>query len=302
MDAPARPAWDAARLQAALAARWPGLVVEVLEAVDSTNTRLVEQARHDQRCEPRLLVAEHQTAGRGRQGRSWLAEAGATLTFSLRLPLEPADWSGLSLGVGAALADALDPPGPAAPRVLLKWPNDLWVADGPASWRKLGGVLIETMVCGGRRCVVIGVGINVRGLDAPGLAQGSAGVAEWIPGATPATVLHRVALPLLEAAKAFAVDGFAPWRAAYARRDLLAGRVVSTSSAEVPVGIADGVEADGTLRVQVDGRVRHITGGEVSVRPQAGVRPASVPGRSPDQPSAPASPHAPARGQPQERA
>ena len=64
--------------------------------------------------QPCLLVAEHQTLGRGRQGRSWLAHAGASLTFSLGLPLAPRDWSGLSLAVGVALADALEAPEPGA--------------------------------------------------------------------------------------------------------------------------------------------------------------------------------------------
>jgi BirA family biotin operon repressor/biotin-[acetyl-CoA-carboxylase] ligase len=56
-----------------------------------------------------LVVAEAQTQGRGRNGRAWQSLPGASLTFSLGLPLAPADWSGLSLAVGAALADAIEP-------------------------------------------------------------------------------------------------------------------------------------------------------------------------------------------------
>jgi BirA family biotin operon repressor/biotin-[acetyl-CoA-carboxylase] ligase len=90
-------------------------------------------------------VAEHQTRGRGRLGRGWGRSAGASLTFSLSLPLAPRDWSGLSLAVGVALADALEPPlDGAVPRIGLKWPNDLWLDRRPGSGRKLGGVLIET--------------------------------------------------------------------------------------------------------------------------------------------------------------
>src|SRR5436305_15350183 len=86
--------------------------------------------------QPCLLVAEHQTHGHGRNGRVWQAAPGASLTFSLALPLAPKDWSGLSLAVGVALAQALDPPqaGAAAsdaPRIGVKWPNDLWLPDGP---------------------------------------------------------------------------------------------------------------------------------------------------------------------------
>ena len=84
---------------------------------------------------PCLLVAERQTAGRGRHGRPWRSTPGASLTFSLAWPLTRADLSGLSLAVGVALADALD--ATATPRIGLKWPNDLWlVADWSEAARR----------------------------------------------------------------------------------------------------------------------------------------------------------------------
>jgi BirA family biotin operon repressor/biotin-[acetyl-CoA-carboxylase] ligase len=152
--------WDLEPLRRQLAPLLPGLSVEVLAQADSTNTRLLERARTE--AEPCLLVAEAQTAGRGRQGRAWTSAPGASLTFSLALPLAPADWSGLSLAVGVALADALESPAgrPAETlRIGLKWPNDLWLLDPPQDGagvagrsigRKLGGVLIETVASGGR--------------------------------------------------------------------------------------------------------------------------------------------------------
>ena len=76
--------------------------------------------------QPCLLVAEQQTRGRGRWGAQLAVDAGASLTCSLALPFTPPDWSGLSLAIGVALAEALDPDGVrAAPHVALKWPNDL---------------------------------------------------------------------------------------------------------------------------------------------------------------------------------
>ena len=146
--------WDSQALWHELVPLLPGLSVEVLASVDSTNTYLLERARHSsgrrhEDSQPCLLVAEHQTGGRGRMGRGWSAAPGASLTFSLSLPIARADWSGLSLAVGAALADALEPPvAGTAPRLGLKWPNDLWLMDGPARGRKLGGVLIETVGIG----------------------------------------------------------------------------------------------------------------------------------------------------------
>ena len=187
--------WGAQALWQSLAPLLPGLSVEVLPRVESTNARLLDRARniggdadapvtgagdldarspaprtpHGRRSgdsAPSLLVAEQQTRGRGRLGRSWVSSAGASLTFSLALPLAPAHWGGLSLAVGLALAEALDPlpaagQPPARLRIALKWPNDLWLQEGPGRGRKLGGVLIEVVSVGDRRLCVVGVGLNV---------------------------------------------------------------------------------------------------------------------------------------------
>eukprot|EP01034_Spumella_vulgaris_P035364 gene35364-43606_t len=93
--------------------------------------------------EPTLLVAEQQTAGRGRLGRVWQSDVGASLMLSLGLPLAPKDWSGLSLAVGVSVAESLQPTLPPlqpghSPRIGLKWPNDLWLSGD----RKLGGILV----------------------------------------------------------------------------------------------------------------------------------------------------------------
>ena len=108
----------------------PGFTVEVLPSIDSTSSELMRRARAGL-MEPVLLAADEQTAGRGRLGKGWHSKAGQSLTFSLALPLAPADWSGLSLAVGVSLAESLHPD------VRLKWPNDLWLHQ-----RKLGGILV----------------------------------------------------------------------------------------------------------------------------------------------------------------
>ena len=147
----------------------PGFTVEVLPRIDSTNTELMRRARAGQ-TEPILLIAEDQTAGKGRQGRPWSNAPGSSLMCSLALPLAPRDWSGLSLAVGVAMAQALQPTDPnAALRIGLKWPNDLWLTDD----RKLGGILIETanlpQARRGERYVIIGMGVNIQ----PPVATGS---------------------------------------------------------------------------------------------------------------------------------
>ena len=134
-----------------------GISIEVLASIDSTNTELMRRARAGQ-CDPVLLLATEQTAGRGRMGKTWLSEPGACLMFSLGLPMQPAHWAGLSLAVGVSLADTLASTLPAAiaPRLQLKWPNDLWLCGA-----KLAGILVETAHVGTRPYVVVGVGINI---------------------------------------------------------------------------------------------------------------------------------------------
>jgi BirA family biotin operon repressor/biotin-[acetyl-CoA-carboxylase] ligase len=123
-------AWQEDRIAASVAPLLPGFAVEAVAEIDSTNTELMRRARAG-RTEPVLLVAERQTAGRGRLGRAWQSasqsersEGQTSLLFSLGLPLAPADWSGLSLAVGVSVAESLDPSG--AHKVGLKWPNDVW--------------------------------------------------------------------------------------------------------------------------------------------------------------------------------
>lgn len=264
-DAPTLP-WPDQTLQAALRAHRPGLCLQVVATTASTNTDLVDRLRGGD-ATPVLRVAEHQTAGRGRNGRSWSAAPGASLTFSLGLPYAPADWSGLSLAVGATLAQAIEPQ-PA--RLQIKWPNDLWLADGPGRWRKLGGILIETVpLAGGGRGCVVGIGLNVRPRsDVAGLASGHACVQELEPGLEAPALLACVAAPLLVAMAQFEREGIAPFVPAFAARDLLRGRAVVTTLAECLDGVADGVDANGALRLRHAAGVALLNSGEVSVRPQ----------------------------------
>jgi BirA family biotin operon repressor/biotin-[acetyl-CoA-carboxylase] ligase len=293
--------WGAEALWRQLEPLLPGLSVEVQARVESTNTRLLERARsmsgwrdapvtrpgdldtlardertpHGRRAgdiSPCLLVAELQTRGRGRLGRGWVSTAGASLTFSLSLPLAPTQWSGLSLAVGLALAEALDPrplalPGDGTPRIGLKWPNDLWLLDAPGHGRKLGGILIETVSVGERRMCVVGVGLNIApqpGGAPDGIAHGYACLQEVDPLATAPGTLARVAEPLVRALRRFEREGFAPLAPAFARRDLLLGRPVSTGAPESLQGVAEGVDEQGALRVRADG-VHRVVSGEVSV-------------------------------------
>ncbi|MCL1960865.1 MAG: biotin--[acetyl-CoA-carboxylase] ligase [Desulfovibrionaceae bacterium] len=247
--------WPVAALADALAPHLPGCQVEVLAEVDSTNSELMRRAH----AAPVLLAAEAQTAGRGRLGRGWRGgngEVGSALTCSLGLPLAPRDWSGLSLAVGLALAEALHP------GIRLKWPNDLW-------WqgRKLAGILIETAGASGAqaaRYAVIGLGINLAPLGGEGFATPPAWLRALLPGIDAPGALARVAGPLAQAVRAFEREGFAPLAERFNARDALAGQPVRLSDGVE--GVALGVGPNGALRVRTSAGLREITSAEVSVR------------------------------------
>ena len=205
-------AWPLDALRTQLAPLLPGVAVEVVAGIDSTNSELMRRARAG-RTAPTLLVAELQTAGRGRLGRGWQSgdgERGGALAFSLGLPLVPCDWSGLSLAVGLAVAESLHPD------IRLKWPNDLW-------WqgRKLAGILVETAGTGQPgtgRYAVIGIGVNIAPLPGEGFATPPAWLQELLPGIDAPATLARIAAPLVQTVRGFEQGGFAPLAERFAAR------------------------------------------------------------------------------------
>ena len=248
--------WPAEAVWEQVAPVLPGFTVEVLPEIDSTNSELMRRARAGQ-LDPVLLVAQRQSAGRGRLGREWHSAADASLTFSLGILLAPADWSGLSLAVGAALAEALHPD------IRLKWPNDLWVAD-----RKLAGILIETAAPpqgGAGRFTIVGVGINLAPPAAAAYGTPPLGLRELLPDAQAGDVLLRIATPLVRTLQAFEQFGFAPFRERFAARDALADRAVRLSDGTT--GTAHGVDEHGALLVHTAAGMKAVASAEVSVRP-----------------------------------
>ncbi len=238
--------------------------VEILPEIDSTNSELMRRARAG-RPEPTLLIAEQQTAGRGRMGRMWQSSPGNSLTFSLGLSLSPASWEGLSLAVGASVASSLSPD--ASEGIQLKWPNDVW-------WqgRKLAGILIETTsppapARGQERFAVIGIGINIRPRPAePNLSTPPAWLQEISPESSPQTALERLFIPLLRDLLEFERAGFAAFSSRFAARDGLKGRAVSLSDGIQ--GQASGVDGSGALLVHTSQGMQRVASLEVSVRPQ----------------------------------
>jgi BirA family transcriptional regulator, biotin operon repressor / biotin---[acetyl-CoA-carboxylase] ligase len=264
-------AWPSEAIWESVAPILPGFTVEVLPEIDSTNSELMRRAKAG-RTEPILLVAEKQTAGRGRLGREWhdLAERTETvpaLTFSLGLPLSPIDWSGLSLAVGLSIAQSLHAD------IGLKWPNDLWLHD-----RKLAGILIETCAVGQARYVVVGVGINITQpaenltSHAEPLRRAPAWLQELLPQISAPDVLQRISPTLVQTLLIFAEQGFAPFQARFNQYDVLRDRQIMVddnfaNSKAMTTGIALGVNAKGELEIQAAQGKITINSSEVSVKP-----------------------------------
>ena len=242
--------------------------VEILPEIDSTNTELMRRARAG-RTEPTLLVAEQQTAGRGRMGRSWQSSPGDSLTFSLGLSLSPASWEGLSLAVGTSVAQSLSSlhDNKSSEQIQLKWPNDLW-------WqgRKLAGILIETaaptLAHARERFAVIGIGINIRSrVFDSNLSNQAASLQEINPASSPQAALKRLFAPLLGDLLEFERAGFTAFSSRFAARDGLKGRLVALSDGSQ--GQAQGVDNTGALLVHTSLGLQRVASQEVSVRPQS---------------------------------
>ena len=260
-------------IRAALGATARRVDVEVLASIDSTNAELSRRATLGAPS-GLCVVAESQTAGRGRRGRVWHSALGASLTFSLlwRVDKSAAELAGLSLVVGLAILRALLDTGLRDPDcVKLKWPNDI-VADGA----KLAGVLIETqgdML--GPTTVVIGIGINVHlsdamkmGIDQP--ATDVNALCERPPSRN--RLLARVLQELVIVLDEFQQTGFGHFKAAWREHHALHGapvRVLFGDGSVLNATVKD-VANDGALIVTVKGKALHVTAGEVSLRATGG--------------------------------
>jgi len=200
-----------------------------LASCDSTNRVARELA--EQGADQPIVVAEAQEAGRGRLGRSWEAEPGANLLFSMVLhpPLPPHQAPRCVLTWAAAMATALD--------VHVKWPNDLVDAQG----HKLGGILAELIPSTSMTTVVLGVGINVNQIDFPGLPQARS-LAQLRGAPQDRTALLIQLFQAIEGAELTAPDPLANWR----DRCRMLGTRVRVGDME---GVATGIREDGALLV-----------------------------------------------------
>lgn len=243
--------------------------VEVLEESPSTNALLADRARAGE--PPGLVVvAEHQTAGRGRLDRVWVTPPRTALTFSMlvdphRVP--PSRWPWLPLLAGIAVSESVRRV--AEVDCVLKWPNDVLVGE-----RKLAGILVERVERADEPVAVVGVGLNV-----------SASAEELpVPTATSlalegASTLDRSVI-LRELLRSFEAL-FVQWNAelgdpergllaSYVRRCATLGKQVRVElpTGERVEGEAGGIDTEGRLQVRTPGGIRVLGAGDVvHVRP-----------------------------------
>lgn len=245
--------------------------LEVHEQIDSTNRLALERA-HAGCGRGHVIVAEQQTAGRGRRGRQWVSPFGCNIYCSAIWEFDggAAALEGLSLAVGVAVARALTAIG--VRDVGLKWPNDVvW------GGRKLAGILLEMVGDAAGRCqVVIGIGINVamtgseqaRQVDQPWVdVQTALGGVEAPNQAGRNQLLIALLHQLLPTLQQFEREGFVALRSAWAELDSFRGRDVVVHLGErLVLGVAAGVGASGALQVDTDSGRQEFHGGEVSLR------------------------------------
>ncbi len=263
-DLPARPPLDAGRLAEAGVDLLPGLTVEVVEEAGSTNALVADRGR-DGAGQGLVVVAEHQTAGRGRLDRTWEAPARSALTFSVLLrPTAPTrSWPWLPLLAGYAVAKALRGAGFEAS---VKWPNDVLLSD-----RKVAGILVERIETSSGTAAVVGIGLNV-GMSAEELPvpEATSLALDATTGAAPDRTDLLVALlqTFWEAYLAWEEGGDAAGirlAESYVAACATVGREVRVDlpSGDVLTGTATGVDPSGRLMVERYGVRTAVNAGDV---------------------------------------
>ncbi|GAA5120903.1 biotin--[acetyl-CoA-carboxylase] ligase [Luteolibacter yonseiensis] len=229
----------------------------VRESVESTNDEVRELARMGA-PDGVVVLAERQTAGRGRRGAAWFSPPGESLAFSILVkPPEPkALWPRLALAAGLAVAEALESSGLTAG---IKWPNDVWLGG-----KKAAGILVEA----GADFAVVGIGLNVNSTEFP---EGVRGIAtsmrieaerEFERGEVLAEIIRRFAIRRAQIDR-----DFEELIAAVRVRCVLTGKQVALLTAGGPkTGIVEGIAPGGELLLRTtDGLERLMQADEVRV-------------------------------------
>ncbi|ROM59319.1 biotin--[acetyl-CoA-carboxylase] ligase [Pseudomonas poae] len=239
---------------------WP---VYISDSIDSTNAEALRLV--DGGCiTPFLVLAEQQTAGRGRRGRKWVSPFAQNLYYSLVLRVDGGlrQLEGLSLVVGLAVMQALRESG--VHRAALKWPNDVLVED-----KKIAGILLELVGDPADIChVVLGIGINVNMQKAVEVdRQWTSVQLETGSSIDRNQLVARLGLQLRGYLDRHKSHGFAALQEEWEQNHLWQGRAVSLIAGVNQIdGVVLGIDHQGALRLNVDGVEKTYSGGELSLR------------------------------------
>ena len=240
--------------------------LEVFAEVDSTNSYLM-QANAPEPGKALVAVANKQTAGRGRHGKTWEAPPGSGVMLSIAYSFSPspANLPALTLALGLAAIDALEAFG--ADGIQLKWPNDLVAGDG-----KLGGILTEVRKQSNQGATVVsGIGMNIDFEREPdgdsGWTSKNANLKQLLPELpNNETIIAKLAEYLVKGFVAFDESGFEPLVERWSCYDWLLGRELTVAGAAGQVtGIGVGIDADGALLVESKTLgIQRITSGSIA--------------------------------------
>lgn len=237
--------------------------VLVFDSIDSTNAEALRAIERGQTA-PFLVLAERQTAGRGRRGRKWVSPFAENVYYSLVLRIEGGmrQLEGLSLVVGLAVMQALRELGVSAAG--LKWPNDVLVGQ-----KKIAGILLELVGDPADVChVVLGVGINVNMQMTDEVDQ------QWTSMRLETGKVfdrNQMVAVLSEKLQRYLhrhqVEGFSAIQSEWEQNHLWQGRAVSLIAGVNQIdGEVLGIDKQGALRLKVDGVEKSFSGGELSLR------------------------------------
>ena len=242
--------------------------IEIFQSIDSSNSRLLHNIQSGQH-HAHVVLAEYQSHGRGRRGHRWLSPPASGICLSIGWHYEevPADIACLSLSAGVAVIRALEKSG--AHGAQLKWPNDIYHNES-----KLGGLLVESRIEHAGNCdIVLGLGLNycLANDEQLGIEQDWTDVAR-VTGNLPGRnkLAGRLINELLNMFTDYAENGFAAdieqWRAV----DLLKDRLVRIETTDESImARVTGINEQGLLLAEVNGRSESFSSGEVSLRVSA---------------------------------
>jgi BirA family transcriptional regulator, biotin operon repressor / biotin---[acetyl-CoA-carboxylase] ligase len=240
-----------------------GPPIHTCAMIGSTNQYMMARLEHWQKGE--CVLAETQTAGRGRRGRQWYSPFGGQFIMSMywRLDNGPAAAMGLSLAIGVAVVQALESIG--YQDLGLKWPNDIYI-----SRRKLAGILVEMTASVGGTChLVIGVGINLNLPDniIAQLDQPCAHLAEQSIFVERNQLSARMIQTLRKALALFEQQGLTGFLNEWNRLDIFMQQPVKVLLGDQTVhGIYCGIDGLGNMLLQDETGIHKFVGGEISLR------------------------------------